>query len=214
VFSDLFTEQYEQVFSGTNEAFHEIWWFYCSDDSTTVNSYVIFNYLEGIWYYGSMDRTAWLDAADNGLPVAATYNNNLVIHEHGVDDDTTGTPAAINAYISSSEFDIDDGDRFAFVWRVIPDISFEGSTAASPSLDMTLLPLHGSGSGYNDPMSEGGVNTLPAVRSATVPIEVYTEQLNIRVRGRQMSLKVESTDLGVQWQLGAPRIDIRPDGRR
>ena len=161
-----------------------------------------------------MARTAWLDAASGGLPMAATYTYNLVFHELGIDDNETGVVAAINSYITSSQFDIDDGHRFAFVWRVIPDINFEGSTAAAPSLQMTLQPLHSSGSGYNNPMSEGGVNTLPSVRSATTPVEVYTEQLNIRVRGRQMSLKVESTDLGVQWQLGSPRIDIRPDGRR
>jgi hypothetical protein len=214
IFNDLNTDQFEQIFSGANEAFHEIWWFYCSGGSTTVDRYVIFNYLEGIWYYGNMARTAWVDAADNGLPVAATYENNLVIHEYGIDDNINGTPTAINAFITSAQFDIDDGDRFAFVWRVIPDISFDGSTAGAPSLDMTLLPLHGSGSGYNDPLSEGGVAVRTSTRSATAPVEAYTEQLNIRIRGRQMSLKVESTGLGVQWQLGAPRIDLRPDGRR
>ena len=214
VFGDINGDQYQQVFSGTNEAFHEIWWFYCSAGSTTVDKYVIYNYLEGIWYYGTMARTAWLDAASGGLPIAATYTYNIVFHEVGIDDNETGTVTAINSYITSSEFDIDDGHHFAFVWRIIPDVSFEGSTTASPSLDMTLQPLHGSGSGYNDPMSEGGVNTLPAVRSATSPVEVYTEQLNIRIRGRQMSLKLESTDLGVQWQLGFPRIDMRQDGRR
>jgi hypothetical protein len=214
VFNDLNTDQYQQVFAGTNEAFHEIWWFYCSAGSSQVDSYIIFNYLEGIWYYGSMMRTAWADAADNGLPVAATYEYNIVTHEFGIDDNVTGTAEAINAFITSSQFDIDDGHKFAFVWRVIPDISFNGSTTGSPTLDMTLLPLHGSGSGYNNPLSEGGVASRSAVRSATVPVEEYTEQLNIRIRGRQMSLKVESTELGVQWQLGAPRIDLRPDGRR
>ena len=214
VFNKLNVQQYQQVFSGTNEAFHEIWWFYCCEGSTTVDSYVIFNYLEGIWYYGTLARTAWADAGDNGLPVAATYENNLVIHEHGIDDVTTSTATAINSYILSSQFDIDDGHRFAFVWRIIPDISFAGSTAVAPALDMTLLPLHGSGSGYNDPLSEGGVATRQAVRSATVPVEEYTEQLHIRIRGRQMSLRVESDELGVHWQLGAPRIDLRPDGRR
>jgi len=214
VFSDINSIQYEQVFSGTNEAFNEIWWFYPSASSDTIDRYVIYNYLENIWYYGSMARTAWLDAAENGLPIAATYSSNIVLHEKGVDDATLMTPVAINAFILSSEFDIDDGDRFAFVWRILPDISFEGSTINDPSVDLTLLPLRGSGAGYNNPTSEGGVNTLPVARTATAPVEVYTNQLNIRIRGRQMSIKVASTDIGVQWQLGQPRIDLRADGRR
>ena len=214
VFGDISTEQYEQVFSGTNEAFHEIWWFYPSAGSTTIDRYVIYNYLEGIWYYGNMARTAWQDAAESGLPIAATYSSNIVLHEKGIDDGITATLTAIDSYILSSEFDVDDGHKFAFVWRVIPDISFEGSTTSSPSVDMTLLPLRNSGSGYITPASEGGVNTLPSVRTATAPVEVYTDQLYLRVRGRQMSIKVESSALGVQWQLGSPRIDMRVDGRR
>jgi hypothetical protein len=214
VFGGLNTDEYEQVFSGTNEAFHEIWWFYCDGDSTTIDSYVIFNYLEGLWYYGSMARTAWIDAAADGLPVAATYDNNLVIHELGIDDESTATPAAINAYITSSEFDLDDGHNFAFIWRLVPDVSFTGSTVDTPSVDMTLQPRHGSGAAYNSPLSEGGNSTGTVTRSTTVPVEVYTEQLNIRVRGRQLSIKIESDDVGVHWQLGSPRVDLRKDGRR
>lgn len=214
IFNDFNETQYTQIFSGTNEAFHEIWWFYCSDDSSTIDKYVIYNYLEKIWYYGDIDRTAWLDDAISGLPVAASYSNNLVVHEFGIDDNVTGVASPMGSYITSSEFDIDDGHRFAFVWRLLPDITFEGSTAESPSVDMTLSPLRSSGAGYTDPLSTGGESMRSVVRSTTVPVEEYTGQLNIRVRGRQMSIKIESNNTGVNWQLGEPRIDLRPDGRR
>ena len=175
---------------------------------------MVYNYVEDIWYYGSLDRTAWLDSGTRQYPLAATYSNNLVNHEEGVDNDETGTTAAINAYITSAQFDLDDGHKFAFVWRVLPDITFDGSTATSPQATLTLLPLANSGSGYNSPMSEGGSNNGTITRTATVPVEAYTEQLNIRIRGRQLAMKIESDALGVQWQLGVPRLDMRPDGRR
>jgi hypothetical protein len=214
VFNDFNDLQYNQVFAGTNEAFHEIWWFYCSASSSTVDRYVVYNYVQNIWYYGTMARTAWLDSGLRNYPLAATYSNNLVNHEFGVDDNETGTPAAINAYISSAEFDLDDGHKFAFIWRVLPDITFEGSTAGSPQATMTLLPLKSSGSGYNDPASEGGTNSSTVTRTAVLPVEQYTGQIYTRVRGRQLAMKIESDALGVHWQLGAPRIDMRPDGRR
>ena len=214
IFNDFNQQQYEQVFAGTVEAYHEIWWFYCSADSSTSDRYVVYNYLQNVWYYGTMARTAWLDSGLRNYPLAATYNNNLVNHEFGVDDNETGTPAAIHAYISSAEFDLDDGHRFNFIWRVLPDITFDGSTAASPAVTMTLLPLRGSGSGYNDPLSEGGTNNATVTRTAVLPVEQYTNEIFTRVRGRQLAIKVESDALGVTWQLGAPRIDMRPDGRR
>ena len=214
VFDDLNSDQNEQIISGTNEAFDEIWWFYCSSGSDTVDKYVVFNYAEQIWYYGTMARTAWLDGADSGRPLAATYSNNLVSHELGVDDGESASLVSIDSYIQSSDFDIDDGHRFAFVWRVIPDISFSGSTDLSPCVSLTLIPKSGSGSGNTTPASVGGVATLPIDRSATVPVETYTEQLNIRIRARQMSIKIESLQAGVNWKLGAPRIDMRLDGRR
>jgi len=214
VFSDFNFDQDQQVFAGTVEEFHEIWWFYPSAGSTTVDKYAVYNYVEDIWYYGTLDRTAWMDSGTQQYPIAATYSNNLVFHEEGVDDDETGTPVPINAYITSAQFDLDDGHKFAFVWRVLPDITFDGSTSSAPQATLTLQPLAGSGSGYNDPMSEGGSNSGAITRTVSVPVEVYTNQLNIRVRGRQMSMKIESDALGVQWQLGAPRIDMRPDGRR
>lgn len=214
IFDDLNPAQYDQVFAGTNESYHEVWWFYCSSNSTAVDKYVIYNYVENVWYYGTMARTAWLDSGLREYPLAATYSNNLVNHEIGVDDAETATPQAIHAFIASAEFDLDDGHQFMFIWRMLPDIRFDGSTAENPSAVMTLLPLANSGSGYNSPLSEGGSNAGTVIRTATLPIEQYTGQVNVRVRGRQLAIKVESTDLGVTWQLGVPRADMRSDGRR
>ena len=214
IFSDFNTNQYEQVCAGTNEGFHEIWWHYCSKDSSTVNKYVIYNYREQTWYFGTMGRTAWLDTGEIDSPIAATNNNRLVVQEIGCDDLETSTPTAISSYITSGQFDLDDGNRFSFVWRLLPDLNFEGSSTPDPSLNMSLLPLNNSGSGYNSPSSIGGSNTGSVTRSSVVPIEAYTNQVNVRVRGRQMSIKIESTAEGVKWQLGSPRLDIRPDGGR
>jgi hypothetical protein len=214
IFSDFNDTQYDQVFAGTNEAFHEVWWFYCSTNQTDIDRYVVYNYLEDIWYYGTLARTAWLDSGLRDYPLAATYSYNLVNHELGVDDNEGATTQPIAASISSAQFDLDDGHKFAFVWRVLPDIEFTGSTSAAPEAVMTLFPLANSGSGYNNPASQGGSNTGTVTRSAVLPVEQYTGQLNTRVRGRQMSVKVESTAAGVTWQLGTPRIDMRPDGRR
>ena len=214
VFSDINQEQIEQVFAGSNEGFNEIWWFYCSGTSTTVDKYVIYNYEQNIWYFGSLARSAWVDTGIRQFPVAATYSNNLVTHEDGLDNNEGSSGTAITAFITSGEFDIDDGDRFSFIRRLLPDITFEGSTAESPAATFELLPLQSSGSGRNDPLSEGGSSSGTVTRSATVPVEKYTTQVNTRVRGRQLSIKVQSDSLGVKWQLGAPRIDIRADGRR
>lgn len=214
VFENFNSKQNGQVFGGTNESFHEVWWFYCSRNQTEIDRYVVYNYLENTWYYGTLARTAWLDTGLRENPLAATYQNNLVNQEVGVDGDVDGTSQPIDAYITSTQFDIDDGTSFSFIWRVLPDVTFVGSSATNPSVDLTLIPMNNSGSGYNNPQSVGGNSSGPITRSATVPVEAFTEQLNIRVRGRQMVLKLESTDLGVQWQLGSPRIDLRPDGRR
>lgn len=214
IFSDINTAQFDQVCSGTNEGFNEVWWFYCSADSNEINRYVIYNYLEDIWYYGNMARTAWLDSGLSTTPIAATYLNNLVNHETGYDDDASGTVAPIEASITSAQFDIDDGHNFAFIYRMLPDVTFRNSTAASPAITMTLYPLANSGSGYNDPASVGGENYANVTRTATVPVEEFTGQVFVRVRGRQLAMKVSSDALGVAWQLGSPRIDIKPDGRR
>jgi len=213
VFGDLNQEQALQVFSGTNEGFNEVWWFYCSSGSTTVDKYVVYNYLEKVWYYGTMARTAWLDSGLLPYPIAASYSYNIVYHEDGLNDNTTGTAAAISAYISSSEFDIGDGHNFGFVWRVLPDITFSDSSnapsGAVPVVTMTLYGLTNSGSGRTSSASQ------PVSSSSAYDItEEFTGQIFTRMRGRQMIFKVESNQVNTAWQLGAPRIDIRPDGRR
>jgi hypothetical protein len=210
IFNDLNKSQVEQVFSGTNEGFNEVWWFYCSAGSTTVDRYVIFNYLERVWYYGNLARTAWLDSGLREFPIAATYLNNLVNHESGVDDKSTTTAVPIEAYISSAEFDIEDGHNVAQVWRMLPDVTFDGSTAGStPELTMTLYGLTNSGSGVTSSSSRDVLKG-----SSYVITEEFTGQIYTRVRGRQMILKGGSTKLGTTWQLGSPRLDIRRDGRR
>ena len=214
IFNDLNPLQYDQIFAGTLESYHEIWWFYCSSDVTVIDRYVVYNYLDSIWYYGTLGRTAWIDSGLRDFPLAATYENNLVNHEEGVDNNELGENTAIVAYAETAEFDLDDGHQFNFIWRVLPDITFDGSTIDSPTATMTLLPMQNSGSGYNSPASVGGTNAGTITRSAVLPIEKFTGQLNTRVRGRQMVMKIESTAAGVAWQLGSPRLDMRPDGRR
>jgi len=214
IFQDINLAQASQVFAGTNEGFNEVWWFYCSTNSTAVDLYVIYNYTEDVWSYGSLGRTAWLDSGLRDHPLAATYSYNLVDHEQGNDDNVSGTPAAISAIISSTEFDIDDGDHFGFVWRMLPDITFRGSDAASPQVTMTLIPMQNSGSGYNNPISVGGNSSATVTRTSTSVIEQFTGQVYVRVRGRQMIIQIESNQLGCAWQLGSPRIDIKQDGRR
>jgi hypothetical protein len=218
VYNDINLAQKEQFFAATNEGFNEVWWFYCSATSVIIDRYVIYNYLEKIWSYGTMNRSAWLDSGLLNYPLAATFlnttSNNLVYQEYGLDDFTTATGVAIDAYITSSQFDIEDGHTFGFVWRIVPDITFNGSTTNAPQATMTLLPLQNSGSGYNNPLSVGGTNDGTVVQSATYPVEAFTEYLYVRVRGRQMSFKVQSNQIGSTFQLGAPRMDIRADGRR
>jgi hypothetical protein len=212
VYQDINLNQDQQVFAGTNEGFNEVWWFYCSTSSLTVDRYVIYNYVEKVWYYGTMARTAWIDSGLLDYPVAATYTYNLVNQEYGLDTTETGTPAGIEAYISSSEFDIDDGDRFGFVWRMLPDLTFSGSDASpTPQVVYTLYPMQNSGSGTGTAVVKPVSELTGAPYTVT---EGFTGQINTRVRGRQLILKVSSTNLGTAWQLGATRIDIRPDGRR
>ena len=214
VFNDFNFSQYGQVVAGTNERFDEIWWFYCSAGVTQNDRYVVYNYLQDIWYYGTLSRSAWIDSDLRENPMAATYSNNLVNHEVGYDNQEGATASAITATITSSEFDLDDGDKFMFINRMLPDVTFDGSTVSAPAATMTLLPMQNSGSGYNSPLSEGGTNTSTVTRSATVPIEKFTGQVFVRVRGRQMAFTMESTEIGVAWKLGIPRLDMRPDGRR
>lgn len=208
VFGNINLAQNEQIFSGTNEGFNEVWWFYCSASSNTIDSYVVYNYAEDVWYYGTLGRTAWLDSGLRDYPIAATYSNNLVNHEYGIDDNTTGVLAPIESYIESAEFDIDDGENFGFVWRMVPDLTFQGSTAATPQVTMTMYGMNGSGSGFNTEAAKAVSQTSTAV------IEQFTNIIYTRIRGRQMIMKISSNGIGTTWQLGAPRIDIRQDGRR
>jgi len=213
IFQDLNQGQQLQVCCGTNEGFNEVWWFYPSANSNANDKYVVYNYLEKVWYYGTIGRTAWLDSGLRDYPLAATYSNNLVNHEQGLNNGQDSSVVAIDAYISSSEFDIGDGHNFGFVWRVLPDLTFENSvsdTQGNPaSATMTLYGLANSGSGVTSTASQ------PVAKSSTYVItEQFTGQIFTRMRGRQMIFKIGSNQIGTAWQLGAPRIDIRPDGRR
>jgi hypothetical protein len=291
VFGNLNQAQAYQVVCGSNEAYNEVWWHYPSYNSQVNDSYVIYNYLEKIWYYGSMNRTAWLDSSLRPYPMAAfsvadsylgvaisstsittislidassypeagtiqieseiiTYTGNanntltgctrgamqttaathtqytavpyyvpnqIMFHELGVDDQSMPIAVPIESYISSSDFDIGDGDRFAFVWRMLPDVSFNGSVVNDPKLFMQLLPRVNSGSAYNTTTIDTVIsadNFDPNAGLRYYTIETYTGQVYTRLRGRQMAFKISSTGLGVNWQLGTPRVDIRPDGRR
>jgi len=235
IYDNINLAQADQIFATTNEGFNEVWFFYCSiygpdgtntpiNPNVTIDSYVVYNYVEdngnGVWYYGSLARTAWIDTGLRNNPVAATYVNNLVSHEFGVDDGTLETPVGISAFITSAQFDLDDGNNMSFVWRMLPDLTFRGSTdGTTPSLTMQLLPLKNSGSGYTNPKSVGGVasnaqEAVTATQTYPIDLDTYNGQLNIRVRARQMAMKIASTQLGTQWQLGSPRIDLRTDGRR
>ena len=217
VFEDINRDQQEQFFAGTNEGYSEIWWFYCSANSDVIDRYVIFNYLDRVWYYGTMGRTAWLDSPLRQFPMAATETNLLVYHEAAVDDGSTNPPSPISAYVQSSDFDIEDGHNYGFVWRMLPDITFNGSTTPSPntpSVKFVVRPRQNPGSGY-------GVSPSPTIQSTesyagqqVYNVQKFTEIVYTRIRGRQMAFKIESDTLGTQWQLGVSRLDVRPDGRR
>ena len=215
VFSDFNLQQRSQVYSSTNEGFNEVWWFYCSASNNTSfpDKYVVYNYVEQVWYYGTMSRSAWLDSGLRSYPIAATSNYNLVNQEYGINANETGTTTALNAYIASSEFDIGDGHNFGFVWRILPDLTFENSTNSptgdAPQVTMELYGLTNSGSGVTSDAAQ------PVAKGSTYYItEEFTGQIYTRFRGRQMIFKIGSNQINTSWQLGAPRIDIRQDGRR
>ena len=214
IFGDINLQQQYQFFAGTNEAYNEIWWFYCSANSTVIDRYVIYNHLERVWSYGNLGRTAWLDSPLRDFPVATTYGNQLVYHESGVDDGTTNPPSPISAYIQSADFNIGDGHNYGFAWRMLPDITFDGSYVNNPQVTFTLRPRQNPGSNYGpaDTPTVTSTQNFQAQRNYTV--QQFTEIVYTRIRGRQMAFKVSSDGLGVNWQLGVPAIDIRPDGRR
>jgi len=233
-----------QIHCGTNEGYNEIWWFYPSITGTTstgengtgtpaspnalIDRYVIYNHLERTWYYGTFNgttarpRTAWLDSPLRAEPMAAIgynsgggYTNGAVVyHETTVDNNETSTPVAIESYVQSSDFDIGDGHNFGFIWRLSPDITFDGSTSAAPSTNFTVRPRQNPGANYGS-SDNPFVNSVQSYASTTTyNVQQFTQQVYVRIRGRQMAFRISSTDLGTQWQLGSPRIDVRPDGRR
>lgn len=211
VFNDFNLFQKEKVFGAINSSFNEVWWFYPSADSDSIDRYVVYNYLEQSWYYGTMDRTAWMDRGINDNPVAAGTDNFLYSHEFGLDDGSTSPASAIPAYIESSQLDIGDGDKYVFIRRLLPDLTFDGSTASSPTASFTLKTRNFPGGAYDN--SDASTVTQSA-GATTTTVERFTDQVHVRLRGRSFALRVDSSGLAVQWRLGSPRVDIRPDGKR
>ena len=226
IYDDINQDQSYQVFAGANEGFNEVWWFYCSIDgnngnyvnpNTLVDKYVIYNYLDNCWYYGSMGRTAWYQTGVQQYSIAADYNGRLLNHEFGTDDNSTSSTQPIYAYIQSSDVEIspvDSGQHFGFVWRMLPDVNFNGSTTNNPQITIQLLPRQNSGSAYGNADS-------PQVQSANnytnIPeytVQEFTGQVYTRLRGRQMAFRASSNTIGTAWQLGITRFDIKSDGRR
>jgi len=223
VFADINKDQGYQVTVGGNEGYNEIWWFYCSTNSTVIDKYVIYNYLDRVWYYGTLNRTAWLDSGIRQNPMGAFINGaddvgnptgNINYHELGNDDQSTATTLPIAAYVQSSDFDIGDGHNFGLVWRILPDINFNGSNVNQPAVTMTLQPRYNSGSAYGDSDTPGVTSSNNYSAYPQYTVQEFTGQVYTRLRGRQMAFKISSNGLGVAWQLGAPRIDIKNDGRR
>jgi len=244
IYGNINLQESYQIHSGTNEGYNEIWWFYPSITGTTstgengtgtpgspnilIDRYVIYNHLERTWYYGTMNgttvrpRTAWLDSPLRTEPMAAigyvssgAYTNGAVVYqETGVDNNETGTPIAIDSYVQSSDFDIGDGHNFGFVWRLIPDITFDGSSSAAPTAYFTVRPRQNPGANYSTSNNPSVESAQSYATTTTYNVQQFTQQVFVRIRGRQMAFKISSSDLGTQWQLGAPRIDVRPDGRR
>jgi hypothetical protein len=219
VYEDINILQSFQFFAGTNEGYNEIWWFYCSADSEVIDRYVIFNHLERTWYYGNMERTAWLDSPLREQPMATfiTSTGNagaLLYHETGNDDGTTSPPSPIVSYCQSSDFDIGDGHNFGLVTRIIPDLTFDGSDVASPVVTFGVRPRQNPGANYGRSDSPDVVSADNYLGQRYYNVQQFTQYVYVRVRGRQMAFRVGSNDLGVAWQLGMPRLDVRPDGRR
>jgi hypothetical protein len=270
IFNDINKTQSFQIFAGSNKGYNEVWWFYCSTNSNVIDKYVIYNYVDQVWYYGTWGiltvnagtfvignqyvitsvgttdftligasantigtsfvatgvgtgtgtasiingRTAWLDSGINQNPIAADYNGRILNHETSVDDNAGDSTLPITAYVQSSDFDIQDGHNFGFVWRILPDINFNGSTVNNPEVTMTIKPRVNSGTAYGQADNPAVVSGDNYGTSSVYNIQQFTGQVYTRLRGRQLSFRIESTGLGVTWQLGTPRIDIRPDGRR
>ena len=214
IFDNINLNQNYQVCCGSNEAYNEVWWFYCSSDASLTDSYVIYNYLDQTWAYGSMPRGAWLYTPLRQVPISTNYAGKLIYQETGVDDGTTTPASPINAYVQSSDFDITNGDHFGFIWRCVPDINFTGSYANNPSVSMTFLPRQNPGAAYGQSNNPSVTSTQNYLSQREYIVQQFTQQIYTRARGRQMAFKLQSTGLGVQWQSGIQRLDTRPDGRR
>jgi hypothetical protein len=214
IFGDINLQQQYQFFAGTNEGFNEVWWFYCSANSNVIDRYVIYNHVERIWSYGNLPRTAWLDTPLRESPTAAGYNGQLIYHESGVDDGTTNPPSPISAFCQSADVNIGDGHNFGFAWRMIPDVTFDGSTVNNPAVTMTLKPRQNPGANYSAAATPTVTSTQNYQAQRNYVVQQFTEIVYVRVRGRQMAFRISSDGLGVQWQLGVPSLDVRPDGRR
>ena len=208
IFSDFNYDQDEKVVTGNNSAYGEIWWFYCSESSTENDKYVVYNYEQNIWYYGDLARTAWIDRGTSQYPIAASTDNFLYYQEFGHDDGSTNPASGISAHIESSQIDIGDGEQFLFARRLIPDLTFRDSTSTTPAATFTIKARDYPGATY------GNTSSGSTEQSASSPIELFTNQIHTRIRGRSFAIRVESSITGTSWRLGTPRIDLRPDGRR
>ncbi|CAB4134684.1 hypothetical protein UFOVP274_39 [uncultured Caudovirales phage] len=225
IFDNINLAQSDRFFAGYNEGYNEVWWFYASitgpdgvgtvaNPNTVIDKYVVYNHLEKIWYYGNLQRTAWLDSPLLASPLATANTGKVIYHESGVDDGTVNPALPINAYVTSSDMDIEDGDSYGFVWRVIPDMDFDGSNVAAPTAYITLLPRRNPGASYGVTNYQNVVSANNYAASPTYLVQRFTQQITVRARGRQIAFKVGSNTTGVQWQVGFPRMDIRKDGRK
>ena len=208
VFSDFNRDQIGKVTAGHNSSYGEVWWFYPSGSSSANDRYVIYNYQEKVWYFGNLPRTAWVDRGINQYPIAASTDNKLYYHEFGQDDGSTNPSSAISSNIESSQMDLGEGDKFLLASKLIPDITFRDSENSAPSASFTVQVRQNPGINYD------ATSASTVTRSATTPVEAFTDEAFIRLRGRSFAIKVSSDDTGVMWRLGTPRIQLRPDGRR
>ncbi len=208
VFSGMNLSQLQQVHAGTNAQFNEVTWWYCSAGSLVCDRYVTYNYLENLWTFGTMPRSAWLDSPLRSNPIGAGTDGKLYYHENGLDDGSAAPAVALPAYLESADFDIGDGEAFSFVERIIPDVDFDASTAAVPTVTLTVKARNTPGANFAQ------TNARSVSQTAVVPFSQFTEMVWVRLRGRQISFRVESNDVGVTWQLGTPRIGVREDGGR
>ena len=208
IFDDLNLDQRELVTAALNSQYNEVWWFYPSLNSTENDKYVVYNYEEKVWYFGTLGRTAWVDAETRSYPVAAAPDNNLYNHENGNDDGSNNPATAITSFIESSPMSLEAGDKYMLTNKVLPDITFAGSTGADPEVTFELRAYNNPGESYGEAL------TSDVARSATSPVEQYTDELYMRLRGRSFSLRLSSSELGTQWRVGVPRVEVRPDGKR